>query len=118
MRILLAVVLAASAGAAMAGKVSCYEEPGSMKQWCYDPSAVRENGSVRMAAVLSGGPRGVKPVGMFFVVDCQKNIAAMQDERGVNYGANYTDATPVARNLSGWICAEPKVKKDASVRLF
>jgi len=89
-----------------------------MKNWCHDPAAVRANGSVRAAPMLAGGPKGVSQVGMLFVVDCEKKVAAMQDSKGVNHGAARSNATPVARNLSEWICAEPKTKKDATLRLY
>lgn len=119
MRLVIAgLLLALPVAASAAGKFSCYEEPGTMKHWCYDPTDVRENGSVRMSPLFIGGPKGVKRAGLFFVVDCSKKLAAMQDEKGVNFGANYASATPISQNLSGWICEEPKVKKDATVRLY
>jgi len=88
-----------------------------MKHWCFDPADVRANGPVRMSPVFTGGPRGVDPTGMFFVVDCEKKIAAMQDRKGVNVGGNYSNATPMSRSLTEGICGAEKVKKDASVRL-
>jgi hypothetical protein len=117
MRTVLAVLAVACAGPALAGKAACYEEPGTMRAWCYDPAAVRENGPLRAAPMLAGGPKGVSPTGLTFVVDCQQKVAAMQDASGVNRGASRSSATPLSRNFTDWICAEQKTKRYPTLRL-
>ena len=118
MKLLEAALAAGLAGIASAAQLSCYEDPATNKNTCYDPSKVRQNGDLRAVTIYSGGPAGVRQTPFTMVVDCAKRITTLQDRQGVNFAGAQSDASKPNRALAGWICEEPKTRPDKSLRQF
>lgn len=98
--------------------LSCYEEPSTLKNTCFNPRSVLQNGDLRSVELFHGGPKGVERVGLTLVVNCARRIATLQDHRGVNISGNRTNATPLVEALTSWICAVKNTKRSASIRMF
>jgi hypothetical protein len=104
---------------AFATELTCYEEAGTLRNTCFDPLQVRQNGDLRGVGLYSGGPKGVKPVqGMTLVVNCSTKVATLQDETGANFAGGKTKATDQLKALSGWICEVKKTKLQKTLRQF
>ena len=101
-----------------APKFSCAEEIASRTTTCIDLNNVRQNGDLRASQLYRGGPKNVRPTGHFFVADCKKDIAAMQDGDGVNLFAGPFTATNTSKELAYAICAAPRVRKDSTITMF
>lgn len=98
--------------------LACYEEPGTRKEMCIDEAAVRVNGDTRASPLYTGGPNGVRRTSYTVVVNCAKGIMTLQDRDGVNFGGNYSSATPASRSLAQWTCAVSTPRKDGKLRQF
>jgi hypothetical protein len=65
-----------------------------------------------------GGPNGVHSVNTWLVVDCKKNILAVQNGDGVNISVGPFDRNDMSLRLSGELCAVPKTRPDKYLRMF
>ena len=99
------------------GELSCYEEPGTHKTTCINEKAITANGTLRGAALYSGGPNGVNATGHKLIVDCKNSVSVLQDAQGVNFGASLSSTeTSVLRSLTQWMCAVKSTKPDKRLR--
>lgn len=103
---------------AIAGDLACYEEPGTMKLHCISKTLATINGNLRASPLYAGGPRSIEKTPYTFVADCSKGLSTLQDRTGANFGGNFSNATPVARHLSQWLCELKNPKPDKRLRQF
>ena len=115
-RCALAALVLFACTAAAAGDLTCYEEPGTRKTSCVDERAVRANGDTRAAALYSGGPNSLRPSGTNLVADCKLGVLALEDRKGVIFGAGPRDATKMSRALYDVVCQAQNPKRDPKLR--
>jgi hypothetical protein len=103
---------------AAAPRVLCHEADGTLQQTCVDVANVTENGSLRAAPVYIGGPKSVDKTNFVMVADCAKQIATMQDSKGVNFAGGMSSQTAASRALTAKLCAAKPARKDSALRQF
>lgn len=116
MKLLTFCVVLMLCGYAQAAKLLCYEEPGTLKNFCIGEDEIRANGSVRMSPLYQGGSKSVDKTPYFLLTDCAKSISTLQDAKGVNFAGGTGNETPAIRSLSKWLCEAKKVRNDPKVR--
>jgi hypothetical protein len=104
--------------ASHAADLQCQEASGTLSTYCIQPSAVRANGELRSAPLLSGGPRQVDQTGYTLVTNCSTSISTLQDRQGKNFGGGRNSDTPMIGALSSFLCAVGKPKRDPTLRQF
>lgn len=116
-RITLSALLMVSVGTACgAVQLACYEERGTLKNYCIDENGVTVNGNVRASPLYQGGPKEVERTPYILVTDCARRISTLQDKNGVNFAGGFNNTTELSRSLSQWICAVPKPRQDRKLR--
>jgi hypothetical protein len=108
-------LLFVSANADAAVQFACHEETASRTTSCVDLNGITANGDIRASQLYTGGPKTVKPTGHLFISDCKKGISVLQDRAGVNFGAGPSDATRMSKELSDFLCAAKRVRKDSTL---
>lgn len=122
MRQLAALALLAIGTANAAPKLACTMDDATRRYFCIDENAVRAgmnmHGDLRASRLYTGSEKSVNDAGMYLIADCKSGIVVMQDDSGINAGGNTSYATPVARDLTKWLCEHKKPKLDPKLRQF
>lgn len=107
----LVTALSCAAPAAMAQKLSCYEDPRTNAKTCYSTALLRETNGIRHSPLYTGGPNGVRETGMSIHVNCATRVVHLKDRDGVSFAGGKGNETPVVSNLSRWMCEDNIRKK-------
>lgn len=85
---------------------------------CIDGKHVHANGTLRASKVYTGGPAGVDGRPWLLIADCAKEIAVLQDEKGVNFGGGAFSSTKVMESLGKSLCDAEHPKQDGNLKQF
>lgn len=106
----------ASANAAHAVDLYCFEAPDTLKNICYVPGQVSANGDLRASPLFMGGPKSVDRTTLTIVVNCKSSVMTLQDRQGTNVQGGSAGDTRMAAELSKAMCAVKKTRADKALR--
>lgn len=97
---------------ASAVPLTCYENPRTNAQQCFDARQVREKDGIRIATLYTGGPNGVDKTNFTINVNCATSVVHLKDRQGVSFAGGYGNETEALRSLKTWVCeAKPRLGK-------